>query len=56
VEAERRQWPDACLGLAGEGEACAEVIAPGWRITPVVGDEACFPHTDEDTNAVRLEE
>jgi hypothetical protein len=25
-------WPDSCLGLAIEGEGCAEVITPGYRI------------------------
>jgi hypothetical protein len=25
-------WPDACLGLPRAGEACAEVVIPGWRV------------------------
>jgi hypothetical protein len=29
---EAAEWPDACLGLPDPGEACAEVITPGWRI------------------------
>lgn len=26
------EWPDACLGLAAEGEMCAQVITPGYRM------------------------
>jgi len=26
------QWPDACLGLAAQGEMCAQVITPGYEI------------------------
>ena len=29
---EAMDWPDACLGLATEGEVCAEVITPGYRV------------------------
>lgn len=25
-------WPDACLGCAGEGEMCAQVVTPGSRV------------------------
>lgn len=28
----RNDWPDACLGLPQEGEQCAQVITPGWRL------------------------
>jgi hypothetical protein len=56
VEAEQREWPDACLGLAGEGEACAEVITPGWEITlRATGEEYVF-RTDETADVIRLEE
>jgi hypothetical protein len=33
VEAEEKEWSDACLGLAEEGEMCAQVITPGWEVT-----------------------
>jgi hypothetical protein len=29
---EATEWPDACLGLAGPDEVCAQVLTPGWRI------------------------
>lgn len=25
-------WPDACLGIPLEGQACAQVITPGFRV------------------------
>lgn len=25
-------WPDACLGIPSDGEACAEVVTPGFRV------------------------
>ena len=31
-EVERVEWPDACLGAAGDHEVCAEVVTPGFRI------------------------
>ena len=56
VEAEEREWPDACLGLADEGEACAQVITPGWRVTLRAAGETYVLRTDEEGTAVRLEE
>jgi hypothetical protein len=32
VEYESAEWPDACLGLGGPSETCAEVVTAGWRI------------------------
>ncbi len=29
---ESRDWPDSCLGLAQDGEGCAEVITPGFIV------------------------
>lgn len=29
---EAAQWPDGCLGLPEDGEACAEVVTPGYLI------------------------
>jgi hypothetical protein len=29
---EARDWPDACLGLAQDGEGCADVITPGFIV------------------------
>lgn len=56
VDAEEREWPDACLGLAQEGEACAEVITPGWQVTLRAGGAEYVFRTDEDGSAIRMEE
>ncbi|MEA3375799.1 MAG: hypothetical protein U9R72_06335 [Chloroflexota bacterium] len=56
AEAEQRDWPDACLGLAEEGEACAQVITPGWEITLQAGGEEYTLRTDETADVIRLEE
>ncbi len=29
---EARDWPDSCLGLAQDGEGCADVITPGFIV------------------------
>ena len=56
VGAEHREWLNACLGLAEEGEACAEVITPGWEITlRAAGEEYVF-RTDEAGDVIRMEE
>jgi hypothetical protein len=56
VKAEHREWSNACLGLAEEGEACAEVITPGWEITlRAAGEEYVF-RTDEAGDVIRMEE
>lgn len=55
VEAEQREWPDACLGLGEEGEACAQVITPGWEITLLAGGEEYVFRTDEDGGVIRME-
>ncbi len=33
---EAREWPDSCLGLAEDGEGCADVVTPGFLV--VLGD------------------
>lgn len=44
------EWPDSCLGVPGAGEACAEVVTPGYRIR-VNGGRTY--HADEHGN-IRL--
>jgi len=52
---EDAQWPNACLGLAGPDEMCAEVITPGYLITFTYEGESYAVRTDLDGNAVRVE-
>lgn len=56
VRARQVEWPDACLGLAEEGEACAEVITPGWEVTLRANGQEYVFHTNEEGSAVRMEE
>ncbi len=55
VEAEQKEWSDACLGLAEEDEMCAQVITPGWEVTLRAEGETYVFHTNEDGSAVRME-
>jgi hypothetical protein len=55
VSSEPTQWPDACLGITGEGVVCAQVITPGFRIVLGSGGTEYEYHTDEGTRAVLLE-
>jgi hypothetical protein len=45
-QVEQVDWPDACLGLAGPDEMCAEVITPGFRLTVRHNGELLQIHTD----------
>jgi hypothetical protein len=56
VAVQEQEWPDACLGLAEEGEVCAQVITPGWKIKLRAEGETYTLHTDEEANAIRMEE
>lgn len=55
VSIEPVDWPDACLGLPGPNEACAQVITPGLRVILSVADRTYEYHTNLDTH-VRLVE
>jgi len=56
VAAQQQEWPDACLGLGEEGEACAQVITPGWRVVVVADGEEVIFRTDEQGDVIRMEE
>lgn len=47
-------WPNACLGLANQDEACAEVITPGYLITFIVNGQPVEVRTNEDGRIVRI--
>lgn len=40
-------WADSCLGLPEMGEACAEVVTPGWKITLMVGGQSYEVRADQ---------
>jgi hypothetical protein len=53
LEVEQVDWPDACLGLAEPGEACAEVITPGWRAAVGLNGGIHELRTDETGDVAR---
>lgn len=56
VAVQEKEWPDACLGLGGEDELCAQVITPGWKVKLRADDEAYVFRTNEDGSVLRLEQ
>nr|MBN1229479.1 hypothetical protein [Anaerolineae bacterium] len=48
-------WPDACLGLPGSDELCAQVITPGYRVICQYNGEDYEVHTNEDGSQVRMQ-
>ncbi len=55
VDYERVEWPNACLGLAEEGEVCAQVITPGWRVEISADETTYVLRTDLEGSMVRRE-
>lgn len=47
------EWPDACLGLALPGVACAEVITPGYLIALEANGQQYEYHTNGDGSVVQ---
>jgi len=56
VQAERRQWPDGCLGLGGPGGVCTAVVVPGWQVTVEARQQRLVYRTDESGGNVRLDQ
>jgi hypothetical protein len=48
VEFEQVEWPDACLGVPQEGQACAQVITPGFRVTLEVNGQQYELRSDQE--------
>ena len=55
VSAEKADWPDACLGLAGASEVCAQVITPGYRVVLKVGEQTVTYRTNALGDVLRKE-
>jgi len=54
VSFEQTEWRDACLGLGGPAESCAQVIVPGWRVVFRSGDKTYEVRTDENGASMRM--
>jgi hypothetical protein len=48
------EWPDACLGLAEEGEMCAQVITSGWEIIVQAQGQEYEIRSDSEASVVRF--
>jgi hypothetical protein len=46
VSQDETTWNDACLGCAGSGEKCAQVLTPGYRVLLRVSGATYEYHTD----------
>lgn len=59
VSASQQIWPDGCLGIPTEGEACTQALVPGWQIrleAEVAGSVRAFTYrTDETGDVIRFE-
>jgi hypothetical protein len=49
-----QEWPDACLGLATEGQLCAQVITPGYQVLLEVDNTRYEYRTDQSGDLVML--
>ncbi|MDZ4226851.1 MAG: hypothetical protein U1D26_00035, partial [Patescibacteria group bacterium] len=56
LSAYEREWPDACLGLAGANEMCAQVITPGWEVTTQASGKQNVFRTNADGSVIRQEQ
>ncbi|MBX2996934.1 MAG: hypothetical protein KF893_00380 [Caldilineaceae bacterium] len=56
ISVETVEWPDACLGLAGPDEMCAQVITPGYRVVVAVDGEEYAYRTDLSGAVIRAED
>jgi hypothetical protein len=54
LQIQPQEWPDACLGLATEGQLCAQVITPGYQVLLEVDNTRYEYRTDESGDLVVL--
>ena len=52
LEFEEVEWPDACLGVPQEGEACALVVTPGFRIMLEADGQQFELHSNQDGTVI----
>ena len=56
VNAEPRNWPDGCLGLASPGTFCTQIVVPGWQVTVESGQKNFVYRTNNSGSLVKLEQ
>ncbi|WP_254568015.1 hypothetical protein [Oscillatoria sp. HE19RPO] len=55
VAAQRRNWPDGCLGLTEPGSFCTQIVVSGWEVTVSNAEETWVYRTDRDGSQVMLD-
>jgi hypothetical protein len=56
IDVSQQNWPDACLGLAGQNENCAQVMTPGYSITVEVGGVRYNVRTNQTATLLRFQQ
>lgn len=49
-----QQWPDACLGIKREGEVCAQVITPGYKVKVLAAGQIYEVRTNQSLEQVAI--
>lgn len=52
VSIDHMEWPDTCLGISSEGEMCAKVVTPGYKVVMLVGGQQYEFRTDIEGSTV----
>jgi hypothetical protein len=55
TQVEKKDWPNACLGLPKADEVCAEVITPGWLLTFNINGQVYRYRVDQTGTVIRQE-
>jgi hypothetical protein len=55
VEVKAATWPDSCLGLAEDGEMCAQMLTKGYRIVLLARGAQYVVRTNKNGTAARIE-
>ncbi len=54
VSVQQEQWPNACLGLQQQNEACAQVVTPGYQVLLKVNGQMYQVRTDTSGQQIRV--
>jgi hypothetical protein len=54
VSFEQVDWPDSCLGVPEEGQTCAQVITPGYRVMLEVDGNQYEFHSNMDGTLILM--
>lgn len=55
VGAQRKDWPDGCLGIPDPLALCTMAIVPGWRVTVEGGQRTLVYRTNDSGSVIKLE-